>query len=906
MKRIYLFLLFAISLLFFSPPFHAESALRSVQESTGITNGDSPPVQTALCPTCINPTTADTTIHGTLTGQRIGQSLTVGNVGGGSKDDLVIGAPSVAKVYVFFGGKPGGVDPSATHPSSLDVTTADVVLIPPTDSASGCFGDAVTITDLNGDGVNDLVITGSDIGEVYIKLGPLSSGTINTYQSKFTAPANSGYAKFSLAGGLDLNKDNVKDLAIGDPLADSNGTDSGSVYIIFGNPYGPDGTSGNSDDKTLPPVLSYNVLLKGAAGDQAGYTLVMGDLQTKTGESYADLAIGAPLLSDTSSKGTIYLLYDRSTWSSPIILSTGSDTKIVGASSGDHIGDGSLAIGPNPRGVAAANSDLLIGVPDADTVRGKAYLIHNFGATTPPTFDLTSATGVTVFTGAINGDQFGYSVDLGSDADGDTSETIPDILIGAPNAANNEAEVGAGRVYLFKGKAFTSPVSVSSADFAFEGLDNASSGIPSSSDDQAGKVVKIRGNFDSDVLSEIVISAPGAEVASPGNSDDKGQVYVHSVAPTGDTTAPGMPTITSPAVGSNVNASTVSFEGTKDTSENNRVDVEETALLCSSTSDTLSSWSCSGVGLVEGSHTVKAKAVDGAIPPNASGYTSPKQFTVDLTDPDTAISGGPIGWINVTSTGFAYSGSDSCCSAGSSLVYSKRLTPPGGAWSPFDASTSQNYSGLVHGTSYTFEVKSKDLSGRADPTPASRNFSVDTQIPGVPGTPTAGPTGCTGVTVNWSAASDANSGIKNYDLYQDTNQNFPFPTFVATVTGTSHTYYGVDSSTHYYKVRSRDNAGNVGNLSLVSDGATGGTSCSSGATGGGGTPIDGGDVDGYTAAMPKGGSGGGPGSPGGPGGGGDGGGGSCNGYYGDYKNNGGWWYGCSPCGLPDCDEGYDW
>ncbi|MEU6195686.1 glycoside hydrolase family 18 chitinase [Streptomyces sp. NPDC047061] len=89
--------------------------------------------------------------------------------------------------------------------------------------------------------------------------------------------------------------------------------------------------------------------------------------------------------------------------------------------------------------------------------------------------------------------------------------------------------------------------------------------------------------------------------------------------------------------------------------------------------------------------------------------------------------------------------------------------------------------------------------------------------PSAPGTPTASGITNTGVTLNWSAATD-DKGIKNYDVLRDGK-------VVSTVTTTSYTDTGLTAGTDYsYTVQARDTASQTGPVSgAVAVHTTGGT-----------------------------------------------------------------------------------
>lgn len=118
----------------------------------------------------------------------------------------------------------------------------------------------------------------------------------------------------------------------------------------------------------------------------------------------------------------------------------------------------------------------------------------------------------------------------------------------------------------------------------------------------------------------------------------------------------------------------------------------------------------------DGTHTLGATATDRA----GNSASISRVVIVDNTAPDTQITLGPSGEIADTSATFTFTGADNLTPTGS-LVFAWRLD--GGAFGTFSSSTSANLTALAEG-SHTFEVKTRDLAGNEDPTPATQTFTV--------------------------------------------------------------------------------------------------------------------------------------------------------------------------------------
>lgn len=160
--------------------------------------------------------------------------------------------------------------------------------------------------DVNGDGITDLLVgrglqSSTTQGEAYLILGgiipaggnPESAADVRFLGDSFGCPC-------TVAGVGDVNDDGMDDFAIGVTKSDLGGTDSGAVYLYYGNEIGWGGTF---------DVTEADVIFRGVAGEGAGSSIAgAGDLN---GDGIQDLVIGAPGYdaSSLTDAGRVYIFF---------------------------------------------------------------------------------------------------------------------------------------------------------------------------------------------------------------------------------------------------------------------------------------------------------------------------------------------------------------------------------------------------------------------------------------------------------------------------------------------------------------------------------------------------------------------------------------------------------------------
>ena len=191
-----------------------------------------------------------------------GESVSgAGDINGDGIDDLIIGAPraspngnaSAGESYVVFGDSEG-------FAPSLDLATLDGsngFVINGIDSGDYSGGSVSSAGDINGDGIDDLIIgartANAFAGESYVVFGhsgdfdssldlAMLDGSNGFVINGIVDSDSSGYSDRSggsVSGAGDINGDGIDDLIIGASGADPNGNASaGESYVVFGDSEG--------------------------------------------------------------------------------------------------------------------------------------------------------------------------------------------------------------------------------------------------------------------------------------------------------------------------------------------------------------------------------------------------------------------------------------------------------------------------------------------------------------------------------------------------------------------------------------------------------------------------------------------------------------------------------------------
>ena len=278
-----------------------------------------------------------------------------------------------------------------------------------------------------------------------------------------------------------------------------------------------------------------------------------------------------------------------------------------------------------------------------------------------------------------------------------------------------------------------------------------------------------------------------------------------------DTTAPSIPSLSSPATGSATSDNTVSLDWDNSSDPGTGVNSYEVQVDDSSTFNSVnytftpSSSSATTSALADALWYWRVRAKDNA--GNWSSYSLARTFRVDTTPPSTP---GTITISGVTSTGATMSWGTSS-DAGGSITYVVEYgvnNTLGWTSAGTTAGTSNTFSSLNPDTTYVVRVRARDVAGnysswnQQDPAFTTPPLN---RAPSIPGAITISGLTRTGATVNWGASSDSDGNPITYEIEYGVNNTVGW-TPAGTTTSTSKTLSDLNPNTTYVvRVRARDN-----------------------------------------------------------------------------------------------------
>ena len=417
---------------------------------------------------------------GSIAGAYLGAAVaTGGDVNGDGISDLLLGAPGQAGTGVvsIFHGKPD-LPSSTIQWSSLGTQN------------NGYMGRSVASAgDVNGDGYSDVLIGASGMdgakGRAMLFLGSASGLSATPAWTTYGENALDQFG-YCVASAGDVNGDGYSDVLVG-AASWPNYAWTGKAYLYYGGPAGLSPTAAWTLTGTLPD-------------DRFGYALSSaGDVN---GDGYSDVAVGAYMYNSGQGRAFVFHGSASGLASTADWVGTGDPQSFYAASislAGDVNGDG--------------YDDLIVGAPLHDLAGGNNYgaalVYHGSPAGLSPVANWSEF-------GEVPGDQFGESVSMAGDVNGDG---YSDVVIGAYMHTSG-GQGSAGRAYVFHGTPTAGLEAVPHT------VIDASMSLP---DAHLGVSVCSAGDVNGDGFSDVLIGAPRQAFLYP----DQGRASIHLGSATG-------------------------------------------------------------------------------------------------------------------------------------------------------------------------------------------------------------------------------------------------------------------------------------------------------------------------------------------------------------------------------------
>ncbi len=385
--------------------------------------------------------TADVTIIGAASGDKLGYSIATGSFNGDSYRDFAISAPysnngqtlQTGSVYLFYGGTnlAGTID--------LSIDTAQHHFLGQT--TNDYLGQELIFTDLNNDNKDELVISApegdkaelNNCGLVYLIWSHESYGqTVNLSQASnisFLAGLSINDNLGRSLASANINNDLFQDLLLGAPGVDEESLiNNGSVYLLKGRTFFPYGEISLVNDNFIETEIK-----GGFHSSNLGRTMAAGDIN---GDGFGDISLSD--FSQNSASNLVYIVYGSNSLASSMSLNDESaNIKISHQGISDNLFATNLFIGNVNQ---TSPEDLIISSPQAFSNNGnESGLVHVlYGRNQFETsYDLALDSYDEIYHGQVANANLGSALAL-ADFNNDLKT---DIFLGSINAGNTKGSL---------------------------------------------------------------------------------------------------------------------------------------------------------------------------------------------------------------------------------------------------------------------------------------------------------------------------------------------------------------------------------------------------------------------------------------------------------------------------------
>lgn len=344
--------------------------------------------------------------------------------------DLVVGAPTAGKVYIFFGGSAGktkfstmAVNPSA--PVTVNASDADVIISSPILG----FGTSVALLgDMDSRGGSELIVGSPLESRVYIFL----SGFFTDNRIKGATPQTvvlpagtcslpaEGCADWTLIGPAgsnfgaetarlgDVNGDGYEDMAIGVPAL-------ASIYIFYGGAFSGkalDFSLRGPQTRDLSAGASWDLMIFGEGGSEFGSAITARRDLSNASYGTSSVVISAP----ATDKVYVFFGSPGGTITYPTALNDMHDAILDGADMTFKTEEPPLGyrFGESVSDICDLNgdglSDIMVGAPSAVSSSGKVGAVYLFYSGSDKSRNRTIAQADYVLWGNGVDGEFGASI----------------------------------------------------------------------------------------------------------------------------------------------------------------------------------------------------------------------------------------------------------------------------------------------------------------------------------------------------------------------------------------------------------------------------------------------------------------------------------------------------------------